>query len=284
MTTRSTRTPRRSSAAAKRSWVSGRSAARPCRRIAMALASHAPIQMGRYRSPSGSLRITTWRVESMWTRTLSMTISTRPVMTGLSHRPRRRLPSRRTRAHDPQQDPDHDAQHGAADVREERDAAARRAAAERADAAHQLEHEPEAQEDDRRDLEQLVEEAEEHQGQDARAREKHDVHAERCRDRTGRADQRRGRLRVDDHLGQRRCDAADEVEDEERDPAKAILDVVAEDPQVQHVAEDVQPATVQEHAGDHPERRPAEVVAGLEGGRDPRRDRAPLVEEALEGG
>src|SRR6478672_8597868 len=175
MTTRSTRTPRRSSAAAKRSWVSGRSADRPCSRIAIALASHAPIQMGRYRSPSGSLRMTTWRFESMWTRTLSMTISTRPAITGLSHRLRRRLPSRRTRANDAQQD--------AADVREERHAAVRRASAERADAADQLEHEPEAQEDDRRDLEQLVEEAEEDQGQDARPREQHDVHAERRRDR-----------------------------------------------------------------------------------------------------
>ena len=47
MTTRSTRTPSRSSAAAKRSWVSGRSAARPWRRIAIALASQAPIQIGR---------------------------------------------------------------------------------------------------------------------------------------------------------------------------------------------------------------------------------------------
>ena len=40
-----------------------------------------------------------------------------------------------------------------------------------------------------------------------------------------------------DDLGERRGDPADEVEDEERDAPQAILDVVAEDPEEQHVAE-----------------------------------------------
>ena len=47
ITTRSTRTPRLSRALAKRSWVSGRSAVRPWSFIAIALASHGPIQIGR---------------------------------------------------------------------------------------------------------------------------------------------------------------------------------------------------------------------------------------------
>ena len=55
MTTRSTRTPSSPSAAANRSWVRGRSGVRPCRRIAIALASQGPIQMGRYRSRGGLL-------------------------------------------------------------------------------------------------------------------------------------------------------------------------------------------------------------------------------------
>ena len=49
--------------------------------MAIALASHGPIQIGRYRSRSDSLRMTTCWLESMWTRTLSTTISlsrTRP--------------------------------------------------------------------------------------------------------------------------------------------------------------------------------------------------------------
>ena len=47
----------------------------------MAFASEEPIQIGRYRSRSDSFRITTCWLESMWTRTLSTTISmsrTRP--------------------------------------------------------------------------------------------------------------------------------------------------------------------------------------------------------------
>ena len=67
-------------------------------------------------------------------------------------------------------------------------------------------------------------------------------------------------LRVDDDLGERRRDTADEVEQQERDRAEPILDVVPEDPQEEHVAEQVQPAAVQEHAREHPDRRLAEVV------------------------
>ena len=51
-------------------------------------------------------------------------------------------------------------------------------------------------------------------------------------------------------MNQRRGDAADQIEDEEADVPHRVLDVVAEDPQEQHVAAEVQPAAVQEHRGD----------------------------------
>ena len=51
MTTRSMRTPSSASVATNRSWVSGRSAAIPCRRIAIAWASQGPIQTGQ--DPAG---------------------------------------------------------------------------------------------------------------------------------------------------------------------------------------------------------------------------------------
>ena len=82
----------------------------------------------------------------------------------------------------------------------------------------------------------------------------------------------------------RRRDPAHEVEQEEREPPDPVLDVVAEDPQEQHVAEQVQPAAVQEHAGDHPEHRLPEVVTRFERRRDVRRHRPPAVEEPLEAG
>src|SRR5437762_8218168 len=102
--------------------------------------------------------MTTWRFDSMCTRTLSMTISTRPIMARLSHRAGRGSPSRRTRAHDAQDQPHDDAQHEAADVREEGHAARGGRRAQRSGAADQLEHEPEAEADQPRDLEELVEE------------------------------------------------------------------------------------------------------------------------------
>src|SRR5262245_16239909 len=118
--------------------------------------------------------MTTWRFESMCTRTLSMTISTRPVMLGLSHRPGVRSAPHRTGPNEAQEQSDDHAQDEAADVGEEGHAPGRRVPAERADAADQLEDEPEAEEDQGRDLEQLVEEPQEHERQDARAREQHE--------------------------------------------------------------------------------------------------------------
>ena len=51
-------------------------------------------------------------------------------------------------------------------------------------------------------------------------------------------------------LGQRRRDPAAEVEEQERDAAEPVLDVVREDPQVEQVAHEVQPAAVEELARD----------------------------------
>src|SRR5215212_4513093 len=166
--------------------------------IAIALASHGPIQMGRYRSWSVSLRITTCRLDSMWTRTLSTTISTSPfracgsslAMLELSHaelveRPRRTR-SRTTAS--PDDSSDCGAGNEPADVRKERDAARRAGSAEGRKAADQLENEPEAEHDDGRNLEELVEEPEEDEAEHARPRVQHDVRAEDRRDRPRGAD------------------------------------------------------------------------------------------------
>src|SRR6476620_9188903 len=134
--------------------------------------------------------MTTWRLESMWTRTLSTTISTSPSsIAGLSHGPWVRRP-----AHPPadgdrdlgQQGPDHEP----ADVGEERDAATGLDHAERRQPIEQLEQEPEAEHDDRRDIDQLVEEAEEDQRCHAGSREEDEIGPERRGDRYGSADRR----------------------------------------------------------------------------------------------
>src|SRR3954470_11413874 len=232
MTTRSMRTASCSRVDAKRSWVSGRSAARPWRRIAIALASHAPIQIGRYRVPSTSLRMTTGRFESMWTRTLSTTISTRRSMAGLSHRSggqSRTHPAASTRH--PHDESDRRAGHEAADVGEERDVT--RLRPERCGAADELEHEPVAEDHEGRHLEQLVEDPEEDERQDPSAGPEDEVHAEDGGDRARCPHERCPRGRVDPDLGERRGHPAEQVERQERHAPEAVLDVVAEDPQEQ---------------------------------------------------
>src|ERR1044072_7813710 len=104
----------------------------------------------------------------MWTRTLSTTISTSPSsMVGLSHGRwggRRRWSGRSmTPGRHEQDDPGHDgAAHEATDVRDERPPAAALDGTQGGQPVNQLEHEPEAQDDDRRDVDELVEETQEH--------------------------------------------------------------------------------------------------------------------------
>ena len=147
--------------------------------------------------------------------------------------------------------------------------------AERGQPVDQLEHEPEAEDDDRRDVDELVEEAEEDERRDPRPREEHEVGAQRRRDRPGGADRRDRRGRVDGDLRQPGQRAAEQVEAEEPGPPEAVLDVVAEDPQVEHVAEQVQPAAVQELAGDQRRRLARQVVAARPGRGQVGRDDAP---------
>ena len=82
----------------------------------------------------------------------------------------------------------------AADVREERDAAARRRRGDRERAVQRLQHDPEAEEEDRGHLAEDEEEPEEDRRQHARAREQHEVRAEHAGDRAARADVRDARV------------------------------------------------------------------------------------------
>src|SRR6187402_1538729 len=121
--------------------------------------------------------MTTWRLESMWTRTLSTTISTNAssIVAGLSHGRRVRPADRRiprvgpaSAGHGAHEQPDGGPEDEAADVREERDLDIDRA--ERGQAVDELQDEPEGQDDERRHVDELVEEAQEHERGDARPR------------------------------------------------------------------------------------------------------------------
>ena len=73
---------------------------------------------------------------------------------------------------------------------------------------------------------------------------KHEVRAEDARDRAGRAEvrdvrARPAKLQRDDRLQRGRGVAGEQVEDEVAEPAERVLDVVAEDPEEEHVAAEV---------------------------------------------
>ena len=220
----------------------------------------------------------------MCTRTLSICISTSRAMLGIipsgrAPRPRRPVPAPTTRSSSPTASPNTNPPMWAKNATPPCAVSAPNAA--KPLTSWSTNQKPE--DDDRRHLEQLVEEAEEHERQDPGAGEQDDVRAQRRGDRARGADERDRRVRVDHDLRERRRDPADEVEQQERDRAEAVLDVVAEDPQEQHVAEQVQPAAVQEHAREHPDVAWPEVGAGLERVGDVGRNGAPLPEERLEG-
>src|SRR5579864_3655555 len=148
-----------------------------------------------------------------------------------------------------------DAEGEAADVREERDPAAGLWLEEREAAVPDLEPDPDEQEPEGRDLPD-EDDPEGDERQHAGAWEEHEVRAENARDRAARSDVRDARPRTggeverDDRLEGHGGDAGREVPGEEPDRADRVLDVVSEDPEEEHVPEDVLPARVHEHAGE----------------------------------
>ena len=60
--------------------------------------------------------------------------------------------------------------------------------------------------------------------------------------------------------------AAQQIEHDKSNVPHGIFDVVAEDPKIEHVADQVHPAAVQEHRGHHRERRRTEGDVGVQRG------------------
>ena len=161
-------------------------------------------------------------------------------------------------------------------MRPERDPAAGRSP-DAADAEHELEREPEEQKEERRDLDHLDEQEDGHQGHDAGAGIEEKVRPGDAGDRAARADHRDVGRGVDHHLGQASRHPGQHVQKQEADVPEAVLDVVAEDVEVEEVADQVEPAAVEEHAREERGR-----VAPPFGDEAPRHQAVDL-DEALDG-
>ena len=123
-----------------------------------------------------------------------------------------------------------------------------------AERVHPLQYEPEPEHEPGRDADR-DEEQERDQAPHPGPRVEHQVRAEHPGDRPGRTDQRPGRSGVRDSEAIRRDVPARQVEEQVGHPAETVLDVVAEDEQEEHVAEQVQPPRVHEHGCQDRDRR-----------------------------
>ncbi len=150
-------------------------------------------------------------------------------------------------------------------------------------ALQKLEEEPEGQEEQGGDMEDGEDGEEGNEGGDAGQREEHEVAAEHAGDGAAGADGGHGGAGVGVYLDGVGDEAAEEVVEDEARFAEAVFDVVAEDPQVPHVAEEVDPAAVEEEVGDE-----GQVGGGIErvaghAGQEGGRHEAPGVHEGGEG-
>ena len=150
-------------------------------------------------------------------------------------------------------------------MREERDSASRLGLEEREAAEPELEREPGGEEDHRRDLD----DEDEDERDDSREREEQEVRREDAGDRAARPDVRDQRLvgraepERDRGLRGGRGHSCRKVEEEVAEAAERVLDVVPEDPEEEHVPDDVRPAPVREHRREDVRRpRVADAVAG----------------------
>ena len=156
----------------------------------------------------------------------------------------------------PQHEQQHDPGDEPADMGPERDTAAALAQ----QPARQLCGKPQAEHDPGRHRDDPQENDHQHQHMHIGIGVDQQIGAEHAGNCSARAEHRDGRARVGERLAQRRGDAARQIEQQVADVPEHILDIVPEDPQEQHVAADMQPARVEEHAGE--DRRPGRQPTG----------------------
>ena len=94
-----------------------------------------------------------------------------------------------------------------------------------------------------------------HQRRHPRAGAQHQVSREDGGDRSRCADQRHAGVHVDREIAECGEHAACKIEDKEAQASQRLLDVVAENEKIEHVAEQVSPAAMDEHAGQQRQRR-----------------------------
>ncbi len=118
---------------------------------------------------------------------------------------------------------------------------------ERTGPLKELHDEPEPQNDDRGDFYDLYEEEQRHERQNLRPRVEQQVCTEDSGDRSAGADAGDFDVGIDCRVDSAGAESCQKVEERKTPVAQAILHVIAENPQVPHVSDQMQPSAVQEH-------------------------------------
>jgi hypothetical protein len=118
---------------------------------------------------------------------------------------------------------------------------------QRCSAVKELHDEPESQDDHGWNFNHLDEYEYGDKGEDPREWIRNKVRAQHAGDRATGPDAGNRTVAIQNRMDNSRADSAQKIEYEEGEMSQAVLDVVAKNPQVPHVADDVQPAAVQKH-------------------------------------
>ena len=125
----------------------------------------------------------------------------------------------------------------------------------------ELHAEPDRQKDDRADLDHRPIDDQRQEREDARPRPQDQKRAEDAGNASRRADRRHGRVRKEHRVRQAADRAADDEKDKVADVPERILDRATEDPEVNHVADEVHEPAVQKERGDERDRHLEDRIA-----------------------
>lgn len=128
----------------------------------------------------------------------------------------------------------------------------------------ELQQKPIPQDDERRN----GNEEEQHESQHASPRKKNNIGAHDSGDCAASTQGGQGGMKVEKDMAEAGAYAADQVKEKIGKMAEVVLDVIAEDPEKQHVSGDMSPATVQEHAGQDGEEGQLKAVVAAQKGRN----------------
>jgi len=145
-----------------------------------------------------------------------------------------------------------------------------------------LHQEPKDEEEHRRNFNDLQKNKNRYERENPCKRVRHHIRAQNARDRPARSDAGDRGLRIQYRVDNSRAQTADQVKYEVREMAQAVLNVVSENPEVPHVADQMEPASMQEYRSEERQRDSGKGNMRLWPGEYRRRNNSIMHNESFE--